>query len=280
VGFLLTESALHYSLRKEYLGDISSGKVPLADINSLELLRNHNGLSNYNLFLNGDQLANLILYPEEEKALNAFFRGIVTGNFELPRDNNSSRSRTRAVRDLMDPESGIFALYKLVRDEAERLYQAFQPLLESAWEDKLDVAVMHDLRVILQICGYADKELDPREVFPFVYVAGRFSGDDSALKVFEELEGMPYEKAESIVCSLADSFYEWVHEVKGDDTFLLPPLLHQMDRRHRTDFFGPAIQAVYRFANVYVKADGMVKPEEEHALQKVWDMLHIKNRVD
>jgi hypothetical protein len=280
VGFLLTVHKFYYTLRETYLGEIQTGAIPLHDIKSMELLVNGQGLSNYNLIINGNQIANLILYPEEQAALNTYFAGIISGNFDLPEATEFAPARTRIVRDLLNPETGVLSLYALVKDETERLYNAILPLIESAWEEKLTDAVMHDLRVILHICGYADRTLDPREVFPFVYVAGRFANDHEALMVFETLQGMPNEQAEAVVCSLADSFTEWVHEVSHDTVFQLPPLLHRWDRRHRTDSFGTVAQAIYRFANVYVKADGMVKPEEEEALQRVWDLLHVKNRVD
>jgi len=281
VGFVITDQNFYYALRTQYLGNVHVGVLPLGELQAVEFERHLEGLSNYNVYANHSHLGNLILYMEEATALNHFFNGLFVSR--LGADPLAAATQPdlqalvnqdlRVYAELLDTKQGLWSFFDLVAHEADALIGTLRPLIQSAWEDELLAAVLHDLRVILHICGYADRNLEPRETFPMIYLAGKLAEDQENMALFDSLRTQSLANAQAVLLSLADSFYQWIHEVSHEDELELPYLLTKLDRRHRTHSYAATVQALYRFATLYVKADGVIRPEEETALQQVWDLL-------
>jgi Holliday junction resolvasome RuvABC ATP-dependent DNA helicase subunit len=58
------------------------------------------------------------------------------------------------------------------------------------------------------------------------------------------------------------------------DELALPSVLNQFDEQHGTNFLDKLVNALYRFAQVIVKADGQPSLQEMDALALIWKKLH------
>jgi SpoVK/Ycf46/Vps4 family AAA+-type ATPase len=62
-----------------------------------------------------------------------------------------------------------------------------------------------------------------------------------------------------------------------DDRLDLPAMLNQFDEEKGTNYLDKIVNAIYRFAQVIVKADGRVTIQDMEALSLIWKMLHTYN---
>lgn len=155
-----------------------------------------------------------------------------------------------------------------IKREANLLYKAIEPAL-ALGESYRDV-VLRDLARIVQICGRSHGVISSLELLAYLVLYGLIKPDKSkltsALKWDDRIARASAEK--EILQILLDLTKE------EDDRLLLPSLLHQQDQAQGSSLQEPIVNAIHRFAQMIIRADGEVTPDETTALNHIWQLLH------
>ncbi|WP_199296180.1 AAA family ATPase [Trichocoleus sp. FACHB-591] len=160
--------------------------------------------------------------------------------------------------------------------EVNVVYNAFSPLLELTGNDFENLLVV-DLAKIGIICGFSDGEFDHKELYVYSLMLGlvRKSQDilselywwDSSKEVRDVYEKTVLDLFERVAENNAYEFY-------------IPSVIRSIDKNNGTNFFDPFVNAMYRFAQVIVKADGTVSAKEIESLKLVWYLLNKEEDIE
>lgn len=160
---------------------------------------------------------------------------------------------------------------RLVKQEANLLYKSLVPLVEL--DPKFADLILVDLAKIVRICGRSDSEITANELLAYFIVAALIKKDAESLKIalnsweFSEETRLKYQK----------QTLKTLLELTGDepsDRLMLPSVLNQLDQEKGTNYLGDAVNAIYKFAQVVIKADGAISMQEMEALSQIWQLLH------
>ncbi len=159
-----------------------------------------------------------------------------------------------------------------IKREANTFYKDVQPLLQLG--KGYDRFLLTDLAKIVLICGRSNNEITTNELLGFIVVYALIQQDRDRLKaVLEDWETsrdvrLKYEKeAVQLLMDLKS-------EMRDENALALPAILNKLDEEKGTGYLAKAVNALYRFAQVVVKADGQISMEEMAALAQVWQLLH------
>jgi AAA+ superfamily predicted ATPase len=160
---------------------------------------------------------------------------------------------------------------KSVKKEANQFYKSLLPLLEA--EPKIADVVLLDLARVTKLCGQSNDNLGANELLAFLVAYALIKHDadrlDAALKwEFSEQTRLTYQK--STVQLLLD-----LTQNAQTESLRLPSLLNQYDEEKDTNYLEVAVNAIYKFAQMIIKADGNVSLQEMEALSTVWRSLHL-----
>ncbi|MBW4652792.1 MAG: AAA family ATPase [Kaiparowitsia implicata GSE-PSE-MK54-09C] len=167
--------------------------------------------------------------------------------------------------------------FKQVRQEANLLYRAFEPLL--AIDPKLADLVLLDLAKIVQICARSNQEISSSELLAYLMMYALLRQDKKALNValnswdFSDGDRLQYQKF------TLQTILERT-KLQPADALELPTLLNQLDKERHTHYATDITNAIYKFAQVLVKSDGTITMQEMEALSGVWQLLHTYTPID
>jgi len=159
-----------------------------------------------------------------------------------------------------------------IRREANLLYKSLEPLLKLG--NEFQQFAVTDLARVVQICGRSKGTITGNELLAFLVVYALIQQDreklDAALNLWDQSrdDRLKYEKESlKILLDLTQSFSD-------QDALYLPSVLKRLDQDQDSNLLGPTINAIYRFAQVIIKADGQVDLKELDALSIIWSLLH------
>ncbi|HEY9885168.1 MAG TPA: AAA family ATPase, partial [Thermosynechococcaceae cyanobacterium] len=73
---------------------------------------------------------------------------------------------------------------------------------------------------------------------------------------------------------------ELTNSTSQSEQLALPSVLNRLDEEKGGNYLDKAVNALYRFAQVIIKADGKVTMQEMEALSQIWQLLHSYNSSD
>jgi SpoVK/Ycf46/Vps4 family AAA+-type ATPase len=168
--------------------------------------------------------------------------------------------------------------FRLVKQEANDLYQSLIPLLEL--DERFADLILVDLAKVVRICGRNNKEISSAELLAYLVVYALIKQDREKLNVavnsweFSSEERLKYQKITIQI----------LLDLTGGDQqtgqLALPSILSKLDEEKGTEYLGHAVNAIYKFAQVITKADGIVTMQEMEALSQVWQLLHSYQKLD
>jgi SpoVK/Ycf46/Vps4 family AAA+-type ATPase len=166
----------------------------------------------------------------------------------------------------------------MVKQEASSLYKSLKPVLEL--DDRIADLLLVDLAQVMKICGKASGEITSAELLAYLMTYALIKDDkeklDAAVKgwEFSDVERIKYEKLTlGILLDLTKNQPEPKH-------LIVPSLLNQLDEEKGTKYLETTVHALYKFAQVVVKADGDVSMQEMEALSQIWQLLHQYQRLE
>lgn len=164
---------------------------------------------------------------------------------------------------------------KLVRQEAESLYQSFKPLLDL--DAKFADLILTDLAKIVRLCGRSNGEITANELLAYLTLYALVKQDAEKLNVvfktwdFSEADRLKYQKITLQI--LLDITCEQSSSAQLDQ-LMLPAVLNKLDEEKGTNYLNPTVNAIYKFAQAVVKSDGTITLPEMEAISQVWQILH------
>jgi AAA+ superfamily predicted ATPase/uncharacterized protein YerC len=168
--------------------------------------------------------------------------------------------------------------FRLVKQEANDLYRSLTPLLEL--DERFADLILVDLAKVVRICGRSNKEISSAELLAYLVIYALIKKDREKLNVainsweFSGEERLKYQKTTiQILLDLTGGEQQ-------TDQLSLPSILDKLDEEKGTEYLGHAVNAIYKFAQVIAKADGVVTMQEMEALSQVWQLLHSYQKLD
>lgn len=159
-----------------------------------------------------------------------------------------------------------------IKREANDLYKTVQPLLERGQE--FERFLLTDLAKVVLICGRSNNDISPNELLGFLVIHALIKQDTDTLKVVLN----EWDTSRDVRLKYQKQTIQLLLELKNnfgpEDHLILPSVLNQLDERQGTRLLETTMNAIYRFAQVIVKADGDISMEEMEALSVVWRSLH------
>lgn len=159
-----------------------------------------------------------------------------------------------------------------IKREANDLYKAVQPLLKRGQE--FEQFLLTDLAKVVLICGRSNNDISPNELLGFLVIHALIQQDTDTLKVVLQ----EWDASRDVRLKYQKQTVKLLLELKNnfgpEDHLILPSVLNQLDEQQGTRLLETTMNAIYRFAQVIVKADGDISMEEMEALSVVWRSLH------
>lgn len=161
--------------------------------------------------------------------------------------------------------------FRQVKEEAAQLYQTLEPILKL--DPRYSDWVLLDLAKVVQICGRSNKEIGSSELLAYLMIYGLIKQDKPKLNVAQNLwefsasDRIEYQKVTLQI------LLDLIRRDPGDQ-LNLPTLLNRLDEEKGTHHLDIAINGIYKFSQVLVKADGTITMEEMEGLSKIWQELH------
>ncbi len=165
---------------------------------------------------------------------------------------------------------------RLLKQEANLLYKSLAPLLEvnAAFAN----VILVDLAKLIQLCGRSSGKVSAAELLAYLVMYALIKQDaeklDAALNQWDESpeDRLKYQKSTlQIILDLTQH--------QPSDSFELPSILNRLDEEKGTNYLSEATNAIYKFAQVIVKADGLVSLQDLEALSLVWQQLHSYRKL-
>ncbi|WAL59010.1 AAA family ATPase [Thermocoleostomius sinensis] len=167
--------------------------------------------------------------------------------------------------------------FRMVKQEASALHRSLTPILEL--DEKFAELILIDLAKVVQICGQASGEITSAELLAYLIIYALIKKDKDKLNValntweFSEVERSKFEKTTlQILLNLTK------HQTP--DQLTLPSVLNKLDEEKNTHYLDTAVNAIYKFAQVIVKADGEISMQEMDALSHIWQLLHSYQSIE
>ncbi len=162
---------------------------------------------------------------------------------------------------------------KEIKKEANLLYKAIAPLLEI--EAEFANWILTDLAKIVQICGRSNGQLTSNELLAYLVVYALVKRDKQKLGVIlNQWETAPQVRTDYEKFTVK-TLLDFTRDPTEAEQLVVPTLLNKLDEKQGTNFLIKIQNALYRFAQVVIKADGQVTEPEMAALALIWRKLHV-----
>jgi SpoVK/Ycf46/Vps4 family AAA+-type ATPase len=164
---------------------------------------------------------------------------------------------------------------KEIKKEANLLYKAILPLL--ALGPEFADLVLTDLAKIVQICGRSNGKLTSNELLAYLVVFSLVKQDKQKLSVILNQWETSSQVRTEYEKFTVKTLLELTSNQAEAEQLVLPTLLNQLDEKQGKNFLVKTQNAIYRFAQVVIKADGQITSAEMAALALIWQKLHTYN---
>lgn len=161
---------------------------------------------------------------------------------------------------------------KEIKKEANLLYKSIAPLLQLA--GNLEPVILTDLAKVVQICGRSKNEITSNELLAFLVAYALIKQDRDKLNAAINLWDTSIEVRQAQEKETLKIILDLVNPKHQDNRLALPSLLNKLDEEKGTNYLDKIVNALYRFAQVIVKADGIISLQEMETLSLVWQLLH------
>lgn len=156
--------------------------------------------------------------------------------------------------------------------EANLLYKSLAPLLEAGQVD--EDAVLADLARVVCICGRSKADIGSNELLAYLVLFGLVKNDKDKLSVALHL----WEHSSQTRREYEKQTLKLMQELTQKDGPIvrleLPYHLEALDAQHNTSYASSIGNAIYRFAQMIIKADGLVTNRKMDGLSSIWKLLH------
>jgi AAA+ superfamily predicted ATPase len=161
---------------------------------------------------------------------------------------------------------------RLVKSEANRLVKELSPIL--ALGEPFRDFILWDVAKVIQICGRSHGDAGPNQLLAFLVVYGLVKQDTRRLQMaVQQWERSPDQRKIVEKEALA-LLLEITNHTMQDDRLVLPSILNRYDEEQGSNLLGTAVNAIYRFAQVVIKAGGPSNLQEMEGLTLIWKLLH------
>lgn len=163
---------------------------------------------------------------------------------------------------------------KEIRHEAKLLYQAARFLLTE--EPFVETVLLADVATIMRICAEANGMFSPNQLLAFLTFYAYVKRDRPKLDIALYQWDTSFETQQDYQTQTI----QWINDLTRNKSateltdLALPAILKCMDERGGSDYLDKLVTAIYRFAQVIVKANKKVTPTELGCLARIWTMLH------
>lgn len=162
-----------------------------------------------------------------------------------------------------------------IKKEANLLYKAVLPLLELG--GNIEQFVLTDVARVVQVCGRNSNELTSNQLLAFLVFYALIKHDKDKLNITLNLWDNSPETRQTTEKEAIKILLNLTNNNAQGDRLDLPAMLNQFDEEKGTNYLDKTVNAIYRFAQVIVKADGRVTIQDMEALSLIWKMLHTYN---
>lgn len=161
-----------------------------------------------------------------------------------------------------------------LKQEANTLYKALSPLL--ALDARFAEVIVRDLARLVQQCARNNGKVQSSELLAFLVVYALIKQDaeklNTAINLWETSERKQSEKTTlQIILDLTQD---------QSEAFLLPTIVNRLDEEKGTNYLGTTVNAIYKFAQAIVKADGAVSLQDFDTLSQIWQRLHTYQKLE
>jgi SpoVK/Ycf46/Vps4 family AAA+-type ATPase len=164
----------------------------------------------------------------------------------------------------------------MVKQEANLLYKSLAPLLDI--DKRFADLILVDLAKVVQICARSNQEISSAELLAYLIIYGLIKQDketlDAALNSWEFSEEVRLNYQKTILKIILD-----LTKNQPADQLILPSILNRLDEEKGTNYLSDCINAIYKFAQMLVKADGTITMQEMEALSYIWQLLHSYQKI-
>ncbi len=166
---------------------------------------------------------------------------------------------------------------RLLKQEANLLYKSLMPLLEM--KAALADVILLDLAKLIQLCGRSSGQVRTAELLAYLVIYALIKRDADKLDAaINRWERSPEDRLAGQ--KLALQLILDLTQNQPSDSFQLPSILNRLDEEKGTHYLGDATNAIYKFAQAIVKADGTVSLQDLEALSLIWQELHSYRPLD
>ncbi|XGV98727.1 MAG: AAA family ATPase [Leptolyngbya sp. BL-A-14] len=164
-----------------------------------------------------------------------------------------------------------------IKKEANLLYKTVLPLLD---REGFEALILTDLATIVQLCGRSNGELTSNELLAFLVIFALIKQDAAKLRVaLEEWDHSPAARRDAEKTTLK-LLLDLTASQNQTPQLALPSMLNAIDQEKGTRYLEQVVNAIYRFAQAMVKANGTVTMQEMEALSHIWQLLHTYRPVE
>lgn len=166
---------------------------------------------------------------------------------------------------------------KPLKQEANSLYKALSPLL--ALDSRFADVILSDLTKLVQMCARSNNDVRSAELLAFLVVYALIKQDAEKLNAAINLwdtstpDRIKYQK---ITLQL---IFDLTQNQPQSEQFLLPSIVNRLDEEKGTNYLGNTINAIYKFAQAIVKADGFTSLQDLDTLSRIWQQLHSYQKI-
>ncbi|MEP0871357.1 AAA family ATPase [Trichocoleus desertorum AS-A10] len=170
-----------------------------------------------------------------------------------------------------------FVNFRLLRKEANLLYKSLSPLLSA--DARFADAILIDLAKIVQLCGRSTGKLSSAELMAYLVVYALVKQDAEKLNAAVNL----WEASSEVQLQYQKITLQLLLDFTKDqkpEQLILPSILNQLDEEKGTNHVGDVINAIYKFAQVIIKADDTVDLQDLESLSLIWQLLHSYQKLE
>lgn len=162
-----------------------------------------------------------------------------------------------------------------IKREANLLYKTVQPLLGMG--GNFESLILADTSKVMQICGRNSNELTSNQLLAFFVFYALVKNDTDKLNFAINSWEFVADTRRTYEKEAVKMLLDWTKTQSRDDRFVLPSVLNQLDEEKGSNYLDKVVNAMYRFAQVIVKADGQISIEDMEVLSVIWRLLHTYN---
>lgn len=164
-----------------------------------------------------------------------------------------------------------------IKKEANFFYKAILPLLEMGGQ--FESFVLTDLATIVTICGRSNGELTSNELLAFLTAYALIKQDKEKLNIIINSWDVAREIRSDSEKLAVKLLLELTEKSRGSDRLILPSVLNRLDEEKGSNLLDKTVNAIYRFSQVVIKADGKVTGAEMEGLSLIWRLLHTYESI-